>query len=140
MISRNREHVPEPGNEHRIVDRRGDRVATAGEQSGRDGALVSVKRCSYARVDRIAHVLHEGGVAQGQAARDRRLDGLDGPGDKAGGSDALKKHIAANPQNVSLAGRGRISTPWVAGSNPAGTANDFNKMRDLFSRNSRTVQ
>ena len=33
----------------------------------------------------------------------------------------------------------RISTPWVAGSNPAGIASDFKGMRVLFSINSCTI-
>jgi hypothetical protein len=33
----------------------------------------------------------------------------------------------------------RISTPWVAGSNPAGIANDFNEMRVLFLLNPRLI-
>ena len=37
----------------------------------------------------------EGGVTQRQAAADRRLHGLDGASDKAGGADALEKHVAA---------------------------------------------
>jgi hypothetical protein len=32
-----------------------------------------------------------------------------------------------------------LSTPWVAGSNPAGIANDFNEMRVLFSLNPCTM-
>lgn len=33
----------------------------------------------------------------------------------------------------------KLSTPWVAGSNPAGIANNFNEMCDLFSLNSCTI-
>jgi hypothetical protein len=40
-------------------------------------------------------ILHEGRVSQGQTARDRRLNGLDGAGDKTGGADALEEHVAA---------------------------------------------
>jgi hypothetical protein len=47
--------VSEAGDEHRIVDRPRDRVAAAGQQGGRDGALVAIERRSYARVDRIAY-------------------------------------------------------------------------------------
>ena len=87
--------MAEAGNEHRIVDRRGDRVAAAGQQRGGDGALVAVQRRSDPRIDRIAQPLHEGGVTQRQTASDRRLDGLDGARDKTGSADALEKHVAA---------------------------------------------
>ena len=95
VIAGDRQHVAEAGDEHRIVDRRGDRVAAAGQQRGRDRALVAVERGADARIDRIAQALHEGGVAQRQAAGDRRLRGLDRAHDKAGGADPLEEHVAA---------------------------------------------
>ena len=64
-------------------------------QRGRDRALVAVERGADPRIDRIAQALHEGGVAQRQAAAVRRLHGLDRAHDKAGGADALEIHVAA---------------------------------------------
>jgi hypothetical protein len=66
VIAGDRQHVAEAGDEHRIVDRRRDRVAAAGQQRGRDRALVAVERGADARVDRVAQALHERGVAQRQ--------------------------------------------------------------------------
>ena len=95
VIAGNREHVSKPRNEHRIIDRRGDGVAAAGQKCGGNGALVAVQRGSNARVDRIAQALHDGRIAQRPAAADRRLDGLDGAGNKTGRADALEIHVAA---------------------------------------------
>ena len=51
----------------------GDRIAAAGQQRGRDRALVAVEPAADARVDGVAQVLHEGGIAQAQAAALGRL-------------------------------------------------------------------
>src|SRR5450432_1925075 len=66
------------------------------EKYGGDGAPVAIKHVAYSRVDRIAQVLHQCGVAQRQPACERRLlHGLDRAGDKTGRADALKIHVAA---------------------------------------------
>jgi hypothetical protein len=95
VIAGNREHVSKPRDKHRIVDGRRDRVAAAGQKRRRNGPLVAIQRGSNARIDRIAQTLHDGRIAPRQAATDRRLQGLDGAGDKAGGADALEIHVAA---------------------------------------------
>jgi hypothetical protein len=87
--------VAEAGNEHRVVDGLGDRVAPPGQQRGGDGALVTLQDVVDARVDRVAQALHERGIAQRQAAAGRRLLRLDGAHHKAGGADALKIEVAA---------------------------------------------
>ena len=95
--------MAETGDEHRIVDRRCDRIAPPGQKSGGNRALVAIQRGADPRVDTIAQILHEGGVTQGKAACGRRVAGLDAAGDKARGADALKeqvtaKVVAARPQ------------------------------------------
>ena len=87
--------MAEPGDEHRIVDRRRDGVAAPGQQRGRDGAAVAVQHGADPRVDRIAQALHEGGIAQRPAAGVGRRRGLDRAHDEAGGADAGKIHVAA---------------------------------------------
>ena len=57
--------------------------------------LTTDKNATFARVDRVAQALHEGGVAEQKAAAGRRLLRLDGPHHKAGGADALKIQVAA---------------------------------------------
>ena len=94
MIAGYREHMAEAGNEHRVVDGRGDGIAAAGQQRGGDGALVAVKRGPDSGVDRVAQTLHHRCIAQRQPARDRRLDDLDRARDKTGRADALEKHVA----------------------------------------------
>ena len=87
--------MAEAGNEHRIIDRRRYRVAPAGQQCGRDGALVALQRGTDPRIDRIAQALHERRIAQPPAAAGRRLRGLDRTHDKTGGADAGEEHVAA---------------------------------------------
>jgi len=87
--------VTKAGDKHRIVDGRCDRIAAAGQKGGCNRAFVALERGAYPRVDRVAQILHEGRVTQGQVACDRRLAGLDAPGDEARGADALKEQVAA---------------------------------------------
>ena len=51
----------------------GDGIAAAGQQRGRNRALVAVEPAADARVDGVAQALHEGGVAQRNAAALGRL-------------------------------------------------------------------
>ncbi|MGY2806579.1 hypothetical protein ACVIHI_002777 [Bradyrhizobium sp. USDA 4524] len=95
VVAGDRQHMAEPRDEHRIVDRRRDRIAPAGEQGGCDRALVAVERGANPRVDGVAQALHEGGVAQRKAAGRRRLPGLDGAHHEAGGADALEIQVTA---------------------------------------------
>ena len=95
--------MAEPGDEHRIIDRLGDRVAPPGQQRRCDGALVALERRSYPRIDRVAQALHEGRIAQGEAAAHRRLNGFDCAHGETGRPDALKidvarEIVAAGPQ------------------------------------------
>jgi hypothetical protein len=94
VVARDRQHVPEAGDEHCVVDRRRDRIAPAGEQRSRNGALVAVEAAADARVDGVAQSLHEGGIAQGEATAIFRLGGLDRPHHKAGRGDGLEKQVA----------------------------------------------
>jgi hypothetical protein len=94
VIAGDRQHMTEAGNEHGVVDRRGDGIAAAGQERGRNGALIAVKPLANARIDGVTQVLHEGGVAQRNAAALGWFDRLDRAGDKAGGGDVLEEHVA----------------------------------------------
>ena len=94
VISRDRQHVAEPGNEHRIIDRLGDSIAAPGQQRGRDRAPVAVEHIANPRVDRVAQVLHDGGITEQKSAARRRLLCLDRAHHEAGGADALKIQVA----------------------------------------------
>ena len=95
MIARDRQHMAEAGDEHRIVHRRRDRVAPPGQQRGGDRALVAFQRGPDPRIDRIPQALHERRVAQAKPAAVGRLRRLDRAHHEAGGADAGEKHVAA---------------------------------------------
>ena len=94
VIARDREHMAEARDEHRVVDIRRDRIAPAGQQRGRDGALVAIEPGPDARVDRIAQALHGRPIAQAKAALLRRRQRRDPAHYEAGGADALEEHVA----------------------------------------------
>ena len=69
-------------------------VATAGEQRGRDRALVAIEPAADARVDGIAQALHESGITQLQAAALGRRRRLDRAHRETGSADTLEKQVA----------------------------------------------
>ncbi len=64
VIPRDRQHMAQAGNEHRVVDRCGDRIAAAGQQRCRDCSCIAAQRGPDPRIDRIAHVLQHRGVTR----------------------------------------------------------------------------
>ena len=51
VIARDRQHVTEPGNVHRLVHRGRYRVALAGDQGRRDRADIAAEACADAAID-----------------------------------------------------------------------------------------
>ena len=86
--------MPETGDEHRVVDRRRDRVAPSCQKRRRDRARVAGDDITNSRVDRIAQVLHRRRVTQCEAAVAGRVADLNCAHREAGGADALKVQIA----------------------------------------------
>ena len=68
MVARDRQHMAETRDEHRVVHRRRDRVAPPGQQRGGNRAFVTFQRGPDPPVDRIAQALHQSRIAQADPA------------------------------------------------------------------------
>ena len=79
---------------HRVVDRRGDRIALAGQQRRGDRAGVAGQRLADARVDRIAHAADGDRIAQPPAAAVGCGKRLDRAEHEARRADALEIDVA----------------------------------------------
>ena len=86
--------MAEPGYEHRIVDRRRDRVAFAVQQCRRNRAVVTAQALPDAGIHAVAQRVDDHGIFQPQPAVLRWRGDLDRSMDKAGGADALEIQIA----------------------------------------------
>jgi hypothetical protein len=94
VIAGDRENVPEAGNVHGIVHRRGKGVALACDQRRCNRSLVAGQDGAHACVDRFAHPIDGRGVAQRKRRRARRRLRADASKHEAGGADALEVHVA----------------------------------------------
>jgi hypothetical protein len=94
VVAGNREHMPDAGDEHRVVEVGRDRVALAGDQRRRDRAYVAGQHRADARIDRIAHAFDECRGTQPPAGLGRRRNDFHRPVHEARGADALEIEIA----------------------------------------------
>ncbi len=93
----------EARNVHGVVHRGGDGIALAGDERRGDRALVAGHDRADALVDRLAHAVDGGGVAQPKAAVGRGYGRVNAAKREAGGADALevevtREVVAAGPQ------------------------------------------
>ena len=94
VIARDRQHMRETRDVHRVVDRRRNRIALAGDQRRGDRTFIAGDDGADALVDRLANAVDESGIVQPNAGADRRRHDLDLAERIAGRADALEKHIA----------------------------------------------
>ena len=90
VVARDRQHVADAGNEHRVVDGGRDRVTLAGDQSRRDRAGIAGEHRADTAIDGIAHPLNVGAESEPRARRRGRRYDLHRAAHEAGGADALE--------------------------------------------------
>ena len=93
VIPGDRQHVPDAGHEHGVVEMRVDRIAPAVDQHRRDRADVARQDGADTGIDGIAQALNVSAGDVPQALLLRRRDDLDGPAGETRRADALKENI-----------------------------------------------
>jgi hypothetical protein len=94
VVAGDRQYVADAGTEHCVVDRRRDRVALAGDESGGDRAGIAAEHRADAQIDGVAQPLNVGADSEPRARRRGRGHDLDRAAREAGGADALEIKVA----------------------------------------------